>query len=132
MKKFVILFLILLPNMIIVQINKGSWYWNSDKGNDNLEFYIENTDDQTIKGNYCSVFSEGDKIDCSSDLENETNFILKKTSINTYQGIFKSNFSSTEGVLKIVFNTRNDKIKLEIIEAPKGEYYLPKSAVLSQ
>ena len=132
MKRFVILFLVLLPNIIGAQISKGTWFWNSDNENESLELNVERVDNRTIKGNYCSVFHNGGKIDCSSELENVTNFILSEISKNTYQGTFTSNFSSTNGILKIIFNPLNNKILLEIVEAPKGEYYLPKIAVLSQ
>lgn len=132
MKRLLLLFLILFPNVISAQIPKGPWFWNSGKGNNSLEFNIISYDNQTLNGSYCSVFDNGNKVDCSSDLDKKSNFSLRKISKNTYQGTFTSNFSFTKGIMKIIFDPLNKKIILEIVEEPEGEYHLPRNAVLSQ
>ena len=132
MKRLILILLIFFPITINAQISKGTWYWKSKDRNNNLELTITSRDNQSLKGNYCSVFDQGNKIDCSSELEDQTNFILKQISDNIFQGTFTSNYSFKKGILKIIFNPLNNNIKLEIIEVPKGEFYLPKNAVLSQ
>ncbi|MCP9201598.1 hypothetical protein MKO06_16935 [Gramella sp. GC03-9] len=132
MKRTILLLLFLLPSITISQISKGVWFWNSENGRNSLELRILKVDDKSVEGNYCSVFNNGEKIDCNSELENEVNFLLNKTSENTYQGTFTSHYSSANGLLKIIHIPLNKKMIFEIIEAPKGEYYLPEKAVLSQ
>ena len=132
MKRILFLAIILLSNFLNAQISKGTWNWKSENGNNNLEFTISSVENNKIQGNYCSVYFKGKKIDCDSGMENEPDFILDEIGENIYLGKFTSNYSSTKGILKISFFQSTNNIKLELVEPPKGEFYLPKSALLSQ
>ena len=107
----------------------GTWIWNHN-GKHQSELRLEQVSPEEIRGSYCSVFFEGNKIDCPSSSE-ERNIRLKKISKNRYQGSIKSNFSGSTGIIMIRFRKRNS-IKLIILDAPKAEYYLPLKAVFTK
>ena len=132
MKKFLIIILIFISNEIIAQNPEGTWYWKSENGNHEVELFIKIFNNEEIKGSYCSVFYQGDKIDCNNDIESDFNFQLNCISRNTYQGTFTSNFSFTSGIVKLVYDPLNQKMSLTIINKPEGEYYLPTDAVFSK
>jgi len=54
----------------------GTWIWNHD-GKHQSKLSLEQVSPEEIRGSYCSVFFEGNKIDCPSSSE-ERNIHLKK------------------------------------------------------
>lgn len=104
----------------------GTWIWIHD-GKHQSELSLEQVSSDEIHGSYCSVFFEGNKIDCPSSSE-EQNISLQKISRNLYKGTIKSNYSGSDGIIKIRFRKRN-RLKMTILEPPKAEYYLPLKAV---
>lgn len=107
----------------------GTWIWNSDQKHQS-ELSLQYVSPDQIRGTYCSVFFDGDKIDCASSSK-EQNITLEKISRNVYMGTIKSSYSGSDGIIKIRFKKRN-RIKMMILEPPKGEYYLPKKGVFTR
>lgn len=84
----------------------------------------------TLTGSYCSTMLNGNKIDCDIDSTDlSINGVV--TNSNTVTVDFKSQFSRSSGkaMIKKISDTQ---IKWVIIKEPKGEYYIPNSAVLSK
>lgn len=130
MKKIAIVFIFLLSIKVEAQKPLGSWRWQSEKGNNQVELSIKIFNKKHLEGTYCSIFYNGNKIDCDPDIKN--NFNLNRISENRYQGIFISNFSQTKGILKLTYKPSDHQILLEVVKMPKGEFYLPEKAILKQ
>ncbi len=83
-----------------------------------------------LTGSHCSTMLKGNKIDCfmnSSDVS--INGTVKDSNMVTID--FKSYFSGSSGkaALRKISTT---KMEWKIIEEPKGEFYLPDSAILTK
>ncbi|WP_274475045.1 hypothetical protein [Mangrovimonas aestuarii] len=107
---------------------EGTWQWENQKGEHTSVLSIKAIDGNSYQGRYCSVFFEGEKIDCNKRMD-DFNVEIKMISPNRFEGTFKSNYSQKKGTLELTHYPKKGQLKLEIIDQPKGEYYLPDDAV---
>ncbi|HUS00806.1 MAG TPA: hypothetical protein VMY77_03725 [Chitinophagaceae bacterium] len=85
----------------------------------------------TLSGSHCSVFQNGEKIDCRID---PTDLSIQATDVGTSNTVtvnFKSYFKNLSGkaTLKKISETQ---IEWTITEKPQGEYYIPNTATLTK
>ena len=106
----------------------GTWQWENEKGEHTSVLSIKDIDSGSYQGRYCSVFFEGEKIDCNKTMD-DFNVEITMVGPNKFEGVFKSNYSHKEGTLELTHYPIKGQLKLEIINQPKGEYYLPDNAV---
>ena len=109
----------------------GKWNWQGKGGYHMSEITIEYINDHTIKGNYCSSFFNGNKIDCN---KNPEDFYIQMFSVskNIYHGTFKSSFSGEIGKIRITYNKNENTLFLEILKKPESEYYLPDNVIFKR
>jgi hypothetical protein len=103
----------------------GKWSYSSDR----TSFLLVLTQKQSVlSGTHCSTMAGGNKIDCFLDAT-DISITGTVTDSNLVTLTFKSFFSETSGraTLRKISPTQ---IEWTIIEEPKGEFYLPTSAVL--
>ena len=118
-------------NICFSQGVQGSWNWKDSNGKHASEIIFVNVDTNNLQGNYCSIFYNGEKVDCNNSQE-EFFIQISNVTTNIYQGTFRSNFSGLTGKLKIIYNPKGDTFLLEILEEPDGEYYLPDGYVFKR
>lgn len=101
----------------------GTWNWEY-KNKHSSAISLKKINSDSYKGRYCSVYYNGNRIDCSVD-DNDHGIYLNKVSNNVFEGSFKSFYSGTTGKMRLEYLPVTNKIKITILEKPKGEYYLP-------
>ena len=107
----------------------GNWNWNyEEKHSSEITLIKTKINSNDYKGNYCSSYFEGKKIDCN---ENNTDYCLFLTKVddNIFTGTFQSNFSKSIGEIKLEYLPTLNKFKIMILKEPDGEYYLPNNGV---
>lgn len=104
-------------------IQTGDWQWRYQNKHQTI-FSIENVDDTTIVFNYCSVYFDGQKIDCNQDRQ----FELYSVNTYEYEGVFHSDFSDFSIELKIIFNSDFTEFETRLLNQPDGEFYFPDGA----
>ena len=148
MKKYIYLYLVLVisniscntkkssrkgnsPDKVIETLNtpkdyEGEWVWekNDDRKDFSINIKIKGDD---IMGKYCSIAQSGNRVDCAEG--NNYNFEIKNVTQNHFTTNFKTNYSMSEGSVKLTLES-SKKIIWKIVKSPKGEYYCPKYAVL--
>lgn len=110
----------------------GLWSFESLNNNDSLqnitfEINLYCYKKVIIKGNYCSVSRNGNKIDCFE--ENDPNISGKIVQDTLYVN-FKSNWENSKGEAKLYFLNKNE-LYWKIIKS-EGELYLPDYIVLKR
>lgn len=133
MKKVIITIIVFIFSTVVYsQDISGNWRWNSDNGKNLTEITLVKVDDNNFKGNYCSSYYDGKKMDCKE--ENNTDFciFIHKVSLNIFEGTFESSFSNTMGNIRVTFIPSSNKIKLEILSEPTGEFYFPTDVLLKK
>lgn len=108
----------------------GSWSWVHSK-NHASEINLSVLNVNQYKGNYCSSFYKGKKIDCYL-LDESTSIIVTKKKANIFIGTFKSNFSNTSGTIRLEYYPKKKQLKLTILSEPKGEFYLPNNVFFNK
>jgi hypothetical protein len=121
---------ILIGNKLHAQAIEGSWKWEDSNSKHLTELNFNHDGNHVYSGYYCSVFNDGEKIDCSYDIS-EVCISVSQTGANVYTGTFQSPAFDGHGNLKITFSPSIGKIKLEITDG-LGEFYLPKDALFEK
>lgn len=104
----------------------GEWRW--EKNDEQHDFSVQiSMQDGFLLGKHCYILDYGNKIDCSSEREDES-FKVSYRGIDSVQMNIRSYYSGLLGVAEI--KMKNGKLHWKLINAPKGEYYLPKEALL--
>lgn len=107
----------------------GKWHYEFTSETDELlnrTFDLTITDNKgKIKGNYCAVARNGNKIDCSN-VNNISGMILNDTLNVSFSGIFDK---KAKGRAEIYF--LNDSLVWSIIQS-EGEIYAPKKCTLTK
>ncbi|HSP12615.1 MAG TPA: hypothetical protein VLO29_08810 [Salegentibacter sp.] len=108
---------------------EGIWRWTSPDGEDNLELILEYIDGSKIRGKHCSVFHNGEKMDCQRR-ESDYSISLIKIARNIYDGTIESRYSATSGRIRVQYDPRDVSISFTLKSYPPGEFYLPDRAIL--
>lgn len=120
----------LISSIVSGQNISGTWNWKyNDKHQSTIT--LKQISPTKYKGNYCSVFFNGMKIDCGVD-QSSIGIFLTKTNENIFTGTFESSFSNTSGALKLEYLPNTNSLKLEILKEPGGAYYLPNQVTFSR
>ena len=126
MKFLLFVLLFLLPLCGNAQDISGSWFWKSDNDKAQMEFTLT-AEGSGYTGNHCSVFQNGDRIDCVGEDE-PASIRIQRTAENEFEGVIRSGYSASEGKIKLHFNPETKTLFLVIFEAPGSIFYLPKKA----
>lgn len=103
----------------------GEWNW--EKNNDSKDFTVKiGLRNDSLFTSYCCIIQQGLKMDCPEN--DEYSFVVPKPSGNYFTASFKSYFSSSIGKVKL--SLKDGKLIWEILEAPKGEFYCPSTAIM--
>jgi hypothetical protein len=88
-----IIFCLFFYSSLLAQDISGDWNWSFEDKHSS-EITLQQINSNEYKGNYCSSYFEGMKIDCN---ENRTDYclFLTKTASNIFTGTFESNFSKS-------------------------------------
>lgn len=89
---------------------------------------IETTEDN-FRGNHCSVYLHGNRIDCSDNKE-EFSIVLIRKAENIFQGSIRSGYSSAIGNVQLQYLPEDNTMLFSLKTAPEGEYYMPVEARL--
>ncbi len=132
------IYIILLTSIVSVAVSRctssqssdcemcGEWRWK--KNDDQHDFSVQiSMQDGFLLGKHCYILDYGNKIDCSSERE-DVSFRVSYRGIDSVQMNIRSYYSGTLGVAEI--KLKNGKLHWKLINAPEGEYYLPREAVL--
>ncbi|WP_409417016.1 hypothetical protein [Flavobacterium sp. PS2] len=103
----------------------GVWNWRSDDKSQQFTIQIKRIEKDSVFGQYCAVYNNGNKLDCDVDDTNNIKGLIVKDKI---QLSFDSFFGAKNGKAEIkIFENH---IEWKIIKSPKGEFYSPESAIL--
>ena len=108
----------------------GDWEMESKSkiNDDTFSINIIKSTDGKLKGYYCAVARNGNKIDCTPDKEVNITEIKKES--NHYLVSFKSFFGATNGEAKIILS--NGRLHWQVTKKPIGEFYCPLDAYLTK
>ncbi len=126
-----ILFTLLVSIKVGAQDISGSWSWYSDNGNDMFTIDLIKISDNNFRGSHCSVYVQGERIDCFDMVEDFTVVLIRKTE-NIFAGSIRSGFSFATGQVQLQYLPVDDTILFSLKTPPKGEYYIPFEAVLQR
>jgi hypothetical protein len=105
----------------------GEWRW--EKNDEQHDFSVQiSMQDGFLLGKHCYILDYGNKIDCSSERE-DVSFKVSYRGIDSVQMNIRSCYSGTLGVAEI--KLKNGKLHWKLINAPKGEYYLPQGSCIN-
>ena len=107
----------------------GSWSWNSPDGGNMFTIDLMEISENNYRGNHCSVYLRGDKIDCN-DNKDEFSIVLIRKAENIFQGSIRSGFSYAVGNVQLQYLPADNTILFSLKTHPKGEYYIPLEGVL--
>lgn len=107
----------------------GSWSWNSKEGSNMFTIDLIQATNNDFRGNHCSVFLDGERIDCN-DIKDEFTVILIKKAENIFQGSIRSGYSYAVGNVQLQYLPEENTMLFTLKTAPKGEYYMPMEARL--
>lgn len=108
---------------------EGTWRWTSPNGEDNLELNLEYIDGNKLRGKHCSVFHNGEKMDCQRR-ESDYSISLIKIARNIYDGTIESRYSATSGRIRIQYDPKDVSLSFTLKAYPPGEFYLPDRAIM--
>lgn len=130
-KKLLAVYTVLLLSIFpaAAQDISGSWSWNSKEGNNMFTIDLIQATENDIRGNHCSVFLAGERIDCN-DTRDEFTVVLVKKAENIYQGSIRSGYSYAVGNVQLQYLPEDNTMLFTLKTAPKGEYYMPLEARL--
>lgn len=103
----------------------GTWNWRSGDKSQEFTIKIKKIDNDSVFGQYCAVYNNGNKLDCDfDDINNIKGLIIgDKIQLN-----FNSFFGAKNGKAEIKISEKY--IEWKVTKSPKGEYYAPESATL--
>ncbi len=130
-KKLLVVHILLLLSILpaAAQDISGSWSWNSVEGNNMFTIDLIQATENDVRGNHCSVFLGGERIDCN-DTKDKFTVVLVKKAENIYQGSIRSGYSYAVGNVQLQYIPEENAMLFTLKTAPKGEYYLPVEARL--
>ncbi len=129
-KKLLLFFLFsIFSTSIYAQDISGSWSWNSEEGRNMFTLDLIKTSENNFKGNHCSVYLHGDRIDCNDSKEDFSIVLIKKAE-NVFQGSIRSGFSYAAGNVQLQYLPQENTMLFSLKTAPEGEYYMPIEARL--
>ena len=108
---------------------EGTWRWTSPNGEDNFELSLEYIDGSKIRGKHCSVYHNGEKMDCQNN-ENDYSISLIKIAKNIYDGTIESRYSATAGRIRVQYHPTDVSLSFVLKAYPPGEFYLPDRALM--
>ncbi len=108
---------------------EGTWRWTSPNGENNFELTLEYIDGSKIRGKHCSVFRNGEKMDCQKR-DNDYSISLIKIAKNIYDGTIESRYSATSGRIRVQYHPQDVSLSFVLKAYPPGEFYLPDRALL--
>ena len=85
--------------------------------------------DNNYRGNHCSVYLHGDRIDCN-DNRDEFSIVLIRKAENIFQGSIRSGLNYAVGNVQLQYLPIDNTILFSLKTNPKGEYYIPLEGVL--
>ncbi|HSI70904.1 MAG TPA: hypothetical protein VK941_11765 [Gillisia sp.] len=103
---------------------EGSWSWNSQDGVNMFTIDLIRTSENNYRGNHCSVYLNGDRLDCREN-EQDSTIVLIRKSENIFQGSIRSGLSNSIGNVQLQYLPNEDSILFSLKSNPKGEYYMP-------
>lgn len=104
----------------------GNWKW--EKNDEKRDFTLQiSKQDSIIQGKHCYVLDSGNKMDCALE-NNDFSFKSKITNSDSIVIKIKSYYSNEIGMVSLKYF--NGRIFWKLLQAPKGEYYLPREAIL--
>lgn len=105
----------------------GTWNWRSDDKSQEFTIRIKRIEKDSVFGQYCAIYNNGNKIDCDFDDINNLKGLITNDNIKLS---FSSFFGAKNGKAEIkIFDNH---IEWKIVKEPKGEYYSPQIATLSR
>ena len=105
----------------------GKWSWEGATSS----FYLElRQAGDSIKGHYCAIGQNGNRIDCSVD-ETDSCELIGRFSKTTAQIQFKSCYVGDSGKATITYDPKHDKLSW-VLSPSDGDFYAPDSVVLSR
>ncbi|NJW52237.1 hypothetical protein [Salinimicrobium oceani] len=125
-----LLLLFLIPFFGSSQDISGSWSWHAENGNSLMEIILEAEGEEYI-GYHCTVFQNGDRIDCAKEDE-PASIHIKRTTKNVFEGKIRSAYSASEGKVRMYYDPESQTLLFEILKAPLDLYYLPKIATFKK
>ena len=130
-KKLLAVYTILLLSMMSASAQdiSGSWSWNSKEGSNMFTIDLIQATENDFRGNHCSVFLNGERIDCN-DTKDEFTIVLVKKAENIFQGSIRSGYSYAVGNVQLQYLPEENTMLFTLKTAPKGEYYMPAEARL--
>ncbi|MDR3094287.1 MAG: hypothetical protein LBU62_06585, partial [Bacteroidales bacterium] len=111
----------------------GEWYYENYRNNEIYETFslcLLKSNDNKIKGRFCSISRGGNKIDCSTD---ETDYNIEGLFLqDTLSLAFRSFYDSKgKGTVQICMKEKGKSIFWNIIDY-QGDIYLPQEIVLTK
>lgn len=101
----------------------GRWCWDGDSDVSAFGILIKK-DTSVYRGGYYSVVQSGNLID-----DNESAFSFKETNKNIIKTKLKAGISGNTGLIQLQ-RLANKKMHWLILEMPKGDIFVPKTAIL--
>ena len=103
----------------------GEWKW--EKNDEKHDFTLQILQhDSIIEGKHCYVLDAGNKMDCSTAIDDFSfKFEIPRNDSLTFK--IRSYYSNEFGTASIKY--LDGKIYWRLLQLPKGEYYLPREAV---
>lgn len=108
----------------------GSWSWSSEDG-DMFTLDLREITDNSYRGNHCSVYLQGDRLDCY-DAADEFTVVLIRKAENIFEGSIRSTYSLTTGNFQLQYLPLDDILLFTLTAPPEGEYYIPLEAELQR
>lgn len=127
MKKIILVLFYLIANIISGQEKQanitGTWSYETSYTDLSIDITQKKS---SIEGNICSFMQNGNRIDCG-----DNNNLKGLISNNIIHCVFQSFYGGGTGKATITI-LPDGKLKWEITQKPKGEYYIPDKAVLNK
>lgn len=124
---FFIGFLFFIPSQ--AQDISGSWSWSSKESGDMFTIDLIKASENNFRGNHCSVYLSGNRIDCI-DTKDDFSIVLIRKAENIYQGSIRSGHSMAVGNVQLQYLPEENTMLFSLKTAPKGVYYMPVEARL--
>ena len=104
----------------------GNWKW--EKNDDKRDFTLQVMKlDSIIVGKHCYIVDSGNKMDCSAQ-DNDYSFKSAIPNSDSLTVKIRSFYSNEVGIVSIKYY--KGKIYWKLLQLPKGEFYLPREAIL--
>lgn len=104
----------------------GDWKW--EKNDETRDFTLQILQqDSIIVGKHCYILDSGNKMDCSPE-NDDFSFKAEIPSTDSLTFKIRSYYSNESGIVSLKY--MNGKIYWKLKQLPKGEFYLPREAIL--